>query len=283
MMVRLAFAVIAHVDADILVIDEALAVGDAVFTQKCMRWLRSFQKKGTILFVSHDTGSVLNLCDRAIWLKDGEIKEAGNAKEVCESYLLYTQQQVLGEELALKKIEAKNLVESSVAVSENIKEPPTENFFVKNLDNSGGWKTGAAEIISVKITDSQNNSLSSYKGGEQIILNITAKANISLKSPILGWFVRDKLGQCLFGEHTYTYIDPLPMQENDVVRAQFYFNLPMLPNGDYSITVSIADGDPHTHTQHHWLHNALIFKVLSEKLRYGLVGIQFKNVKLEKI
>jgi len=66
MMVRLAFAVIAHVDADILVIDEALAVGDAFFTQKCMRFLRAFMKTGTVLFVSHDTGSVRNLCARAI-------------------------------------------------------------------------------------------------------------------------------------------------------------------------------------------------------------------------
>jgi lipopolysaccharide transport system ATP-binding protein len=62
MYVRLAFAVIAHVDADILIIDEALAVGDAVFTQKCMRFIRKFKETGTLLFVSHDMGSVLSLC-----------------------------------------------------------------------------------------------------------------------------------------------------------------------------------------------------------------------------
>ena len=69
MYVRLAFAVVAHVDADVLIIDEALAVGDAFFTQKCMRFLRSFMSRGTVLFVSHDTGSVRNLCNRAIWLE----------------------------------------------------------------------------------------------------------------------------------------------------------------------------------------------------------------------
>ena len=68
MFVRLAFAVIAHVDADILIIDEALAVGDGFFTQKCMRFLREFRENGTLLFVSHDTSAVLNLCDRALWL-----------------------------------------------------------------------------------------------------------------------------------------------------------------------------------------------------------------------
>jgi lipopolysaccharide transport system ATP-binding protein len=74
MMLRLAFAVIAHVDAEILVIDEALAVGDAFFTQKCMRFLRTFMKTGTVLFVSHDTGSIRNLCSKAIWLEKGIVR-----------------------------------------------------------------------------------------------------------------------------------------------------------------------------------------------------------------
>jgi len=87
MMVRLAFAVIAHVDADILVIDEALAVGDAFFTQKCMRFLRGFMRNGTILFVSHDTGAVINLCHSVIWLIDGAIKAIGDCKIISEDYL----------------------------------------------------------------------------------------------------------------------------------------------------------------------------------------------------
>jgi ABC-type polysaccharide/polyol phosphate transport system ATPase subunit len=87
MLVRLAFAVIAHVDADVLVIDEALAVGDAFFTQKCMRFLRSFMQTGTVLFVSHDTASIKNLCDRAIWLDQGRVVASGTPKDVCEQYL----------------------------------------------------------------------------------------------------------------------------------------------------------------------------------------------------
>jgi lipopolysaccharide transport system ATP-binding protein len=87
MMVRLAFAVIANVDADILVIDEALAVGDAFFTQKCMRFLRDFMTRGTVLFVSHDTASIRSLCNRAIWLDKGQIVEMGQPKDVTERYL----------------------------------------------------------------------------------------------------------------------------------------------------------------------------------------------------
>jgi len=88
MYVRLAFSVMANVDADLLIIDEALAVGDAVFNQKCMRFLREFkQKGGTLLFVSHSMGAVVNLCDRAIYLHKGQVKENGLAKDVCEKYL----------------------------------------------------------------------------------------------------------------------------------------------------------------------------------------------------
>jgi lipopolysaccharide transport system ATP-binding protein len=87
MFVRVAFAVIAHVDADILVIDEALAVGDAFFTQKCMRFLRNFMETGTILFVSHDTAAVKSLCEHAIWLEKGQMQLLGTAKDVSERYL----------------------------------------------------------------------------------------------------------------------------------------------------------------------------------------------------
>ena len=67
--------------------DEALAVGDAFFTQKCMRFLRRFRETGTLLFVSHDSGAVVNLCDRAIWLQHGELLSLGPAKAVTEQYL----------------------------------------------------------------------------------------------------------------------------------------------------------------------------------------------------
>src|SRR5438552_14730138 len=84
---RLAFAVIAHVDADVLIIDEALAVGDAFFQQKCMRWLREFRERGTVLYCGHDTSAVVNLCHHAIWLDHGHLRANGPAKDVCEAYM----------------------------------------------------------------------------------------------------------------------------------------------------------------------------------------------------
>ena len=87
MMLRLAFAVIAHIDADILIVDEALAVGDVFFTQKCMTFLREFQQNGVLLLVSHGHDAVTTLCRDAVWLAHGELKMAGSSKEVTEAYL----------------------------------------------------------------------------------------------------------------------------------------------------------------------------------------------------
>jgi lipopolysaccharide transport system ATP-binding protein len=87
MSARLGFAIMTHVDADIMITDEALAVGDAFFVQKCMRHIRSFLKRGTFLFVSHSTNDVLSLCDHAVWLDHGNVRGIGKASEVCQAYM----------------------------------------------------------------------------------------------------------------------------------------------------------------------------------------------------
>ncbi len=76
----------AHVDPDVLIVDEILSVGDAAFQQKCMRFIRTFKENGTLLFVSHDTSAVLNLCDRAVWLDAGTVRMIGSARDVVEQY-----------------------------------------------------------------------------------------------------------------------------------------------------------------------------------------------------
>ena len=86
MIVRLAFAIIAHANADIMVIDEALAVGDSYFTQKCMRYIQRFKQTGTLVFVSHDPNAVLSICNKAILIENGRIKYKGDAKETLEIY-----------------------------------------------------------------------------------------------------------------------------------------------------------------------------------------------------
>jgi lipopolysaccharide transport system ATP-binding protein len=293
MMVRLAFAVIAHVEADILVIDEALAVGDAVFTQKCMRFLRSFMKQGTVLFVSHDTGSVVNLCQNAIWLNKGVVSQTGIAKEVVESYTQFTLQEIYGDTVRLTsidankkpKLEEKNseVVDVTEVANITIDEDISVSYFTQ-LDESAGWETGKAKILSVRLLDKDGQDVPMLHGGELVSLEIIAIANESIYSPILGWFVKDRLGQPLFGEHTYTYVNPpLSVNAGEKIKAVFEFQIPLLPNGEYAMTVSIAEGNPFEHTQHHWLHDVMIFTVCSSKLRYGLVGIPFERVSMSRL
>lgn len=274
MVVRLAFAVIAHVDADILVIDEALSVGDVVFTQKCMRFLRSFMQRGTVLFTSHDTNAVMGLCQRTIWLSNGRIVEIGPAETVCQSYLRASLEQVQGGGLQFRSI------------GHALPRPPSPPedvlaTFQNNLATSSGWHTDRAAIDSVELHDEEGRPLVACQGGEDVLLTIRAHCVAECTSPILGWFVKDRLGQSLFGEHTFTYVNPpLVVSPGGHLVATFRFRLPLLPNGDYAMTVSIAEGTPENHIQHHWLHDALLIKVSSNKLRYGLMGIPFESVSM---
>jgi lipopolysaccharide transport system ATP-binding protein len=122
------------------------------------------------------------------------------------------------------------------------------------------------------------------KGGEMVMLTVEAVAHEDMARPILGFLVRDKLGQDLLGENTlpFTNQQPLPVQAGDRFAADFTFRLPMLPNGDYSVMTSLADGDLYNHVQHHWLHDAMLIHVVSSKVRYGLVGVEFKNMNFYK-
>jgi lipopolysaccharide transport system ATP-binding protein len=86
MRTRLAFSICTHVEAEILVVDEALAVGDAAFQRKCLDWIDNFRKTGTLLFVSHSVAEVRRLCSRAIWIEEGRIREQGDPSEVIRSY-----------------------------------------------------------------------------------------------------------------------------------------------------------------------------------------------------
>ncbi len=304
MYVRLAFSVVANVNADILVIDEALAVGDAVFTQKCMRFLRKFREKGTLLFVSHDTGSVVNLCDQAIWLHQSQLRQAGSSKQVAEAYLQYTLQEVYGQEEKLETIRSPEVDEPGVPsttqaepsqsdstgrdAADESKECVIDYGTVMrasdNLSAANGWKTGGGEIVSVEIESLKAKGTDVFAGGEKVRLIIRAKVHQDFDRPILGFLVRDRLGQDLFGENTlpFTSLNPVPVTAGAEIAAEYVFTLPMLPNGQYAVMTSLADGDLYNNVQHHWLHDAIIINVLSSKVRWGLVGLPFEKVSLSQ-
>lgn len=290
MYVRLAFSVIAHVDPEILVIDEALAVGDAVFTQKCMRFVRSFQERGTLIFVSHDTSAVQNLCKTGIWLGNGQLQKVGTSKNVVEAYLQHTLQEIYGD--AAKLSATSSATDPAVIAVCSPEEEKSDAVAINygsiasvrdNSINAAGWKSGAAELVSVSLEKLEPGADGVFTGGERVRMILHAKANEALVSPILGFLVRDRLGQDLFGENTlpFTAMTPCSVKQGQEFIGEFVFTLPMLPNGQYAVMASVADGDLENNVQHHWLHDALIINVSSSKIRWGLVGISFEHVALK--
>jgi lipopolysaccharide transport system ATP-binding protein len=286
MMVRLAFAVIAHVDADILVVDEALAVGDAFFTQKCMRFLRSFMKTGTVLFVSHDTASVRNLCTKAIWIEKGNLLQQGSPKEVSENYLeaFFEAQQGKGTTTRIKVENTPRYIETKDQRQEFINATNLRNDIeLFDFDpDAPSFGKGGAQISSVQLLDEKMHPLAWVVGGEEVTLRVSAITATSLDSPIIGFFIKDKLGQCLFGDNTWlSYMDtPVFSNKNERLVADFTFQMPRLANGDYSINVAIANGSQLEHVQHHWVHDAVTFKSESTSVAAGLIGIPMKEIKL---
>lgn len=290
MMVRLAFAVIAHVDADILVVDEALAVGDAFFSQKCMRFLRDFMKTRTVLFVSHDTGSIKSLCNYSIWLEKGQVLLEGTPKDVCELYLeaFYEAQQGKSSTTKIKAIKKQN-------VAFPLKDQRLEFINASNLRNdlqifefdpdAASFGKGGAQIHDVRLLDENEHPLAWIVGGEKVTLRVMAHAYQHLDSPIIGFYVKDRLGQALFGDNTYlTYREQLVhCQAEEELQADFVFYMPLLPSGDYSITVAIANGTQEIHEQHHWMHDAVLFKSESSSVATGLIGIPMYQVKLQTL
>jgi lipopolysaccharide transport system ATP-binding protein len=295
MYVKLAFAVIAHVDADILIVDEALAVGDAVFVQKCMRFIRDFQQRGTLLFVSHDMASIQNICQTGLWLVSGESKKLGPSVDVANAYLQYTLQEVYGDSVRLSATD--NSSNHSEKKTQK-KEPPTTSILnyqdrlsvEDNQANAQGWQTGQASIQNVYIEKLQNDLHLSgshivgsvFAGGESVRLVIQAHTDIDLENPILGFNVKDRLGQELFGENTlpFTATKKLFVPAGKTFEARFEFILPRLPNGDYVLMASVANGDLHQNIQHHLMHDALVIHVTSSQIRWGLVGISFQKAEL---
>ncbi len=271
MYVRLAFAVIAHVDADILVIDEALAVGDAFFTQKCMRFLRTFMEAGTVLFVSHDTASIRSLCQSAVLLNEGCVEMISDAKSVSEHYLeeIYREQQDVD---GVKDAESNN----SPSTPEQEVTPEDDHEY----KNKKGFGAGGAEITKVTLSDIKGEPLTLLTSNQKVRLSIRARSNNDISDVVVGFLVKDRLGQELFGDNTTVSgkASGVFIHENSAFGTEFVFEMPSLPAGDYSITVAIADGQVLDHVQHHWIHDAIVFKSIPDSPVYGLVGLPMISI-----
>lgn len=285
MYARLAFAVAAHVDADVLIIDEILAVGDAAFTQKCMRFIRTFKERGTIIFVSHDTAAVVNLCDRCVWLDAGKLRRVGRTREVCEEYLAALAGETEnGDSFKIGGVRKPPppVTPTSDARQEILKESALNNQMeVFDFDPNAPWfGTKEATIRAVSLCNPNGERLSSIKGAEEIVLKVDVDAHRELLRPIVGFYIKDRLGQRVFGDNTFiTYQHTVNAVSNgSTFTASFRFTMPFLPSGDYSISCALAEGSDNEHLQLHWIEDALFFKVLSSHIVHGLIGVPMHDI-----
>lgn len=290
MSLRLAFSVIAHIDADILIIDEALAVGDAFFTQKCMRFMRNFIAEKAAIFVSHDVGAVNSLCSRAILLENGAVKRHDEPKKVIETYLkdLYEEQQgASGQE------DGKEAAHASIHFNEeDFRDMRADLFNGSSLrndievfrfnENGDSFGKKGAVIIDAYLLDTQNRPLHWIVGGEMVKLDVSVRVDTCLYSPIIGFHVRNRYGQQLFGDNTFIpYRDhPVMAQPGQILKARFAFVMPILEAGDYSISIAVAEGSQTSHVQHDWKHEAILFRSTSTSCQTGMMGIPMREISL---
>lgn len=304
MFLRLAFAVIAHVDADIMIVDEALAVGDVVFVQKCMRFLRRFREHGILIFVSHDPGMVTALCDHALWLNQGQVMRQGDATDVTSAYIEFTYAAEQGASTgtqpsvkpATQSVANKGAENSTKKNTSKSAEPLPVDFRHEQITSlvpnqirifsftdevPDGFGTGQVSIEHVRLQDEAGHALSVILGGESVVLSITWTAHTKINGPIVGFMLKDRRGQFLFGDNTFLTKSDLVVPAGKSACATFRFRMPYLPQGDYAIMVSVAEGTQDEHVQHEWIHEAVLLHSDTSHVAGGLIGLPMAAISLE--
>lgn len=289
MFVRLAFSIIAHVDADVLVIDEALAVGDALFSQKCMRFLDEFKKSGSIVFVSHDSGAVSQLCDSALWLHRGRVMLDGDAKKVTEAYLefLYSETQGDINSSSSDVVDYKQAVEAWYDPREELlkRSDYRNDIVIHPFDTStDSFGTGLVQVTDTCLRDEQGRKLSVVFGGSVIELEVIMRVQSELNNFIVGFLVKDKRGQVLFGDNSLLFkSDGYKVSGNTLYAAKLKFLMPYLAQGQYVVSLGIASGTQTNHVQHCWIHDALVFSCQSSHVIHGLFGTPVTGFTLDAV
>ncbi len=266
---RLAFALVAHADADLLIVDEALAVGDAAFAQKCMRFMRAFRERGTLCFVSHDAAAVINLCDSALWLDHGRLIAFDDARTVCREY----QESI--------NIERRGGY-SKARSGSNAKPPASFAGQAHSLaqagefDPDGPWHGFlGARIVAADLALADDPLCRTFRNGNQVRLRVTARCDQDMSSPIIGFAWKDARGQEIFGGNTLAAMsDDETLLSGDGFVAEFVFTLPALRSGPYFITLSAAEGDQFNHVQHHWMDEAFTISVTTTPHVIGLMDLR---------
>lgn len=242
MYVRLAFATAIHVQPDVLIVDEALAVGDAIFANRCLQKLEELKnRKVTILFVSHDLGLVKRLCHRAILMLKGEIFCEGTPSEVVNRYVAFVHDKQAAQ--------------------------------AEKSELTGNYRHGdrTSSIAAIRILNSEGHEISAVPAGDDIMIEVTTHFNKSTSQPMVGMLIRNRLGIEVFG--TNTKIEGINLGDfapGDVVTVRFGFRC-FLTRQDYTLTVASQHS---TGASQDWLDDALLFTVVDERDTAGVASFR---------
>lgn len=253
MVVRLAFAVAINVDPEILLVDEALAVGDIYFRQRCMRKVHELRSRGiTILFVSHAIGDVKAIGDRVLWLDKGQVVELGEPDMVVAKYLAAMNEKDSAY-LHLKRPKPVEGAAGKVHAPEIVESIP-------NIDHRYGDER--AEVIGIAVLDSGGNPVHLLEPGARVIVRISVRAKEEIARPIVGFMFRNHLGLDFSGTNTSREdVELAPMRPGDIYTVDFHLDLPELYPGSFSFSPAIADGTLQAYAMCDWIDNAVVLQM----------------------
>ena len=254
MYIRLAFAAAVAVSPQILIIDEALSVGDAVFQHRCTRRIKEMQEAGTtILFVSHDPGAIRALCSRVILLNAGRMEADGPPADVLDRY----QKLIMAQEAAYAEAQLARVQETPPAVSvsgvaEEHEVTPQFTYRHGNL---------YAEILRVDLLDASGRPITMVESGQLVHLRVRVVFHEDLEDPVYGFVIRNRHGINLYGTNTKVQdIKPGLIRRGERVETTFSFNCWLAPD---LYSISIAVHSPNS-VSFDWMDGVLFFRVFSE-------------------
>jgi len=257
MYVRLAFAIAASVEPDILIIDEALAVGDAVFQHRCLRRINELHERGaTVLFVSHDAAAVRALCSRAIMLRAGCLIADGKPVDVLNLY----QKIIMEREQAY---DAETGAASSAVKTEDDGTLATLSYAYRHGD-------GSAEILGAELTDPAQARVEIVESGEPLTLRVVVRFNQAVDDPVIGFLFRNSHGIHAYGTNTKEQqIEFGAVPAGEVIEVSFAFDC-WLGVDQYTISLAVHSREGQAYD---WLDAALFLRVTSLTLTEGVANL----------
>lgn len=269
MFVRLAFAAAIHADPDILIVDEALAVGDIAFQHKCMARMREFMQRGTLILVSHDLTAITALCTEVIWLDHGRIRQVGDPKTVVERYW-----EAMYAGINEKAVDPGRLAKKRDALLyENF--PDVDNLVGGRHESFG---TREAEIIGIQVLDAEGNNVHEIRGGDILTIQVSAKAHTNIAHPIIGITLKDLRGNEVTGTNTDFELAGLaPLPAGKACSVRFRFRLPEIAPGSYSLSPAIANGSESRHSMLHWVNNPIVLQVNQQRPVMGRIRLDIET------